>query len=40
MSKHLWHLFEEIVALSILDDAVFLKTKKQMIAKFQGKDDE
>jgi len=40
MSKHLWYLFEEEVALSIFDDAVSFETKQHMVTKLQGEDDE
>jgi hypothetical protein len=40
MSKHLWYLSEELVALAFFDDAVPSETKQRMIAKLQGEDDE
>jgi len=40
MSKHLWYLFEELVALGFLDDAVSFVTKQHMVTKLQGEDDE
>ena len=40
MSKHLWYLSEELVALSFFDNAVSFETKQQIVAKLQDEDDE
>ena len=40
MSKHLWHLSEELVDLSFFDNAVSFETKQHTFAKLQDEDCE
>ena len=40
MSKYLWYLSEELVALCFFDDAVSFETKQHMFAELQDEDDE
>ena len=40
MLKHFWYLFEDIVALSIFDEAVPSEKKQRTIAKLKCEDDE